>query len=162
MRNTYLFLMLFIAGMFTACVGPQGEPGMPGRDGKDGPTIKNIVVNVNKEHWQYTNNNNNNCFFATVDMPEITENVFDYGIVKVYRLYDFDSSNATQIELPYVRHKEEQNTAGDWIFYTETVDYDYGIGKMTIYYTESDFNYELDQTFIPEAMQFRCSILYNK
>lgn len=160
MRNTFLFLLL-LAAMCTACKGPQGEPGLPGRDGKDGPSIKNIIINVNKEHWQYTNVNDNNYFFATVDMPEITENVFDFGVIKMYRVYDFDNTNATQIELPYVRHKEEFVNNGR-VFYTETVDYEYGIQKLTIFYTESDFNYESDLSFIPEQMQFRCTILANQ
>lgn len=97
-------------------------------------------------------------------MPEITEEVFNYGIVKMFRTYFFNPKNqskASQIELPYVRHKEYEITPGEWTFYTETVDYDFYPGKIFIYYTASDFLYETDGNwYSPEAMSFRCVAIY--
>lgn len=92
-------------------------------------------------------------------MPEITEDVFDFGLIKMYRVFDYDKPNAMQQEMPFTRMKEFQKGT-QWFFYTEVVDYDITIGGITIYYTVSDFDYELDETFIPEAMQFRCLIMY--
>lgn len=121
--------------------------------------LRTVSINVEQTHWSYSGMDNNNYFYATVSMPEITGDVFDYGMIKMYRTFDFESLNASQIELPYIRHNEYMFGEGEWGFYTETVDYEIGIGKITIFYTASDFDYEIDETFIPEAMQFRCVIL---
>lgn len=122
--------------------------------------LNTVLVTVEENQWAYSNVDNNNYFYATVDMPEITQSVFKTGLVKVYRVYDFNTSNATQIEMPYVRHKEYYSTEDDrWDFYTETCDYEFNVGQMTICYTLSDFYYELDESFWPERMQFRCVIM---
>lgn len=122
--------------------------------------IETVLINVAKTDWSYTNTSSNNYFYASVNMPEITESVFDTGLVKMYRVYNFDKTTASQIELPFVRHSEYCDyVTGNWLFYTETVDYEFYIGKMLIYYTASDFDYELDESFVPDAMQFRCVIM---
>lgn len=138
----------------------EGAPGMDGRDGRDGVgVIDNIIINVPQKSWQYAGANDNNFFYATVPMKEITEDVFDGGLVKVYRTYNYDSADATQAELPFVLLKEESVDGGK-VFYTETVDYEFGIGSITFYYTVSDFIYEYDPGFVPEAMQFRCVVMF--
>lgn len=125
-----------------------------------GTELKTVLINVTQNTWVYSNVDNNNYFYATVNMPEITEDVFDYGIVKMYRVFNYEYPDASQIELPYIRHNEYHVGGDNWAFYTETVDYEFGIGNMTIYYTASDFDYEIDQTFVPDAMQFRCVICW--
>lgn len=163
--------MLFLS----SCRGEPGLDGLPGRDGRDGidgrdgmdgvASIKTVIVNVPQASWEYSNLDNNNYFSATVDVPEITEDVFDFGLVKMYRVYDFDKTSATQMEMPYIRLNEwcmgdvDADGYDDWAFYTETVDYEFGIGTLTIFYTASDFDYEIDESFIPETMQFRCVVM---
>lgn len=147
---------LICAFSMTSC---KGEPGAPGLDGVG--VIKTVLINVPQSKWAYSGQDNNNYFYATVDMPEITSAVFDKGLVKMYRTYNFDKTNASQLEMPYVRPVEGYNESADeWYFYTETVDYEFGIGTMTICYTVSDFDYEIDEEFVPEAMQFRCVVMY--
>lgn len=125
--------------------------------------VGTVTFTVRQSDWEYSNLDNNNFFSVRVKMPEITRDVFNYGMIKVYRAYDFnaDGSNtsAYQIELPYVRHHEVLVGKDLWADYTETVDYDFEIGYITIYYTVSDFNYELDTRFVPDQMQFRCVML---
>lgn len=126
-----------------------------------GVEFESILINVPQKSWNYTNDDSNNYFYATVDMPEITEYAFDNGLIKVYRTYNFDTNNPTQIELPYVRPMERYFPDDDfWEFYTEQIDYEYGIGTMTLFFTMSNFDYELDESLIPENMQFRCVIGY--
>ena len=157
-KITYLILFFTVLVLSASC---QGVPGMDGRDGRDGVgVIDNVLIDVPRTSWEYSNIDYNNYFFATVDMPEITKTAFRKGLIKVYRVYDFDKDNGAQIELPYVRLNEEYIGDDYWVFYTETVDYEFGVGTMTIYYTVSDFNYEIDESFVPEAMQFRCVIMY--
>lgn len=165
MRKFFNFILLFAcqAVLFSSCV--PGRDGIDGRDGRDGlGQLKTVVINVAANQWQYSDMDNNNYFFATVDMPEITKDVFKNGVVKMYRSYNIDAPGATQIELPYVRHNEYPYTdtygQQQWGFYTETIDYQFGVGNLTIFYTASDFDYELDTTWAPEAMQFRCVVMY--
>lgn len=130
----------------------------------DGPTIQSVLITVEKNQWVYSNVPNNNFFYATVSMPEITDEIFKTGFIKMYRCFDFGSDNATQIEMPYVRHNEEYWSDEDydidgWDFYTETLDYEIQVGHVTICYTLSDFYYELDEGFTPDRMQFRCVVM---
>lgn len=152
-----IILLSLTIGMATGCTDERRLGGMA--TGGAG-TLTNIVVNVPREAWQYSGMPDNNYFFATVKMPEITSTVYKKGLVKMYRSYDIDNENSTQMELPYVRLNEYIYGDNQKGFYTETVDYEFGVGNMSIYYTASDFDYEDDHSFVPEAMQFRCVILY--
>jgi len=125
---------------------------------EDSIGVKTVLIDVPMNKWSYSNLDSNNYFFCSIDMPELTADVCRNGLVKMYRVYD-DTSDM-QIELPYIRHNEYQRQGNDWGFYTETVDYEFGRGYMRIVYTANDFDYELDETFIPEAMTFRCVIMY--
>ena len=119
-----------------------------------GATMKTITVRVKATDWKYSNQGNNNYFYAGVDVPEITSAVFEKGEVKAYLVKDrYDSYNARKHALPYVMHKEEYIN-NNWIFYTETVDFTYGIGWAEFNFRASDFAYELDVNINPEAMEF--------
>jgi len=122
-------------------------------------TMDTVVLNVKTSDWAYSNDNNNNFFYATFDMPEITRDVFENGLVKMYRVYDFNSTDAVQMEMPFTRHYEENVGDDEWVFYTESLDYEFGVGQISIYYTLSDFYYEIDTTISPDEMQFRCVIM---
>ena len=133
----------------------------------DGPDMKTVKINVSQDAWQYSNALDNNYFFATVKMPEINASVFKEGLVKMYRVYDWDTANASQTELPYVRLNEYENQDGEWIFFTETIDYQFSAGEVTIFYTAGDFQYEINNfdddpgnDFNPGPMEFRCVVVY--
>lgn len=145
----------------------------------DDPCVNTKIVDiqVNTEHWKYSELDNNNYFVASISMPEITRDVYDNAVINVYREYETGTTNASQTVLPYVRHKEYSYQLVDedgklvvdennypvygWGFYTETVDYEYSQGSLSIFYTASDFDYELDLNFVPEPMHFRVVIMYN-
>lgn len=117
-------------------------------------TMKTITVRVNDTDWKYTNQGNNNYFYAGVDIPEITNMVFEKGEVKAYLVKDrYNSYYARKHALPYVMHKEEYLN-DNWIFYTETVDFTYGIGWVEFNFRASDFAYEENEKIKPEAMEF--------
>lgn len=117
-------------------------------------TMKTITVKVNATDWKYTDQGNNNYFYAGVDIPEITNRVFEKGEVKAYLVKDrYNSYYARKHALPYVMHKEE-SLNDNWIFYTETVDFTYGIGWVEFNFRASDFAYEENVNINPEAMEF--------
>jgi hypothetical protein len=110
----------------------------------DGVTQKTITVKVKAEDWLYTNWSNNNYYYVGLNVSEITERVFDNGEVKAYLVHDRNSLEfARKHALPYVMHKEEfVNQLNDWVFYTETIDFTYGIGWIELNFRASDFAYE--------------------
>ena len=79
-------------------------------------------------------------------MPEITSFVYNSGTVLGYAVI-----NDAQESLPYVRHY--QDAAG--AFWTRTVDFDYSVGGINVYVTNSDF--VVDQ---PGDMNFRIVLMW--
>lgn len=158
MKKTFRIIIMTLAALASvSCIGPKGDPG---RDGKDGliTSVNNITIRVDRKNWEYSGLSSNNYFVATVDMPEITRSVFDGGLVKMYRIFNYGTSQVSQAEMPYSNHVEEY-VGGDWVFYNEKVDYVFQVGKIYIYFQVSDFDYEIDETYVPEAMDFRCVIM---
>ena len=127
----------------------------------DSLSIKTIIGNVAHGAWGYSNTENNNYFYATISVPEITKDVLHNGVVKVYRVYNFNQSNETHTELPFLLQSEliDENT-DEKFFLTSEVTAEISAGQVTIIYTESDFNYEIDETFVPESMVFRIVVMY--
>lgn len=163
MKRIFHFCALIALMVFAAsCIGPRGPQGPMGPAGKDGNTTYTKVVSipVAQNNWVYSNADNNNYFYAKVNVPEITKYVFDWGIINMYRTWKVDGIDVKQ-QLPFVRHQEfYDESVGQWGFYTETVDYDYSVGELYIYYRASDFDYELNTTFVPDAMDFKMVIMY--
>lgn len=117
-------------------------------------SMKTITIKVRSTEWKYTDQSNNNYFYAGVDVPEITSTVFEKGEVKAYLVKDRnDSYYARKHALPYVMHKEEY-VNNNWLFYTETVDFTYGRGWVEFNFRASDFAYEESLNINPEAMEF--------
>lgn len=165
MKRLIIILLAASAALFTSCVGRPGLDGRDGRDGIDGVgSIRTVVIDVDTKDWHYSDREDNNYFYAIVDeMPEITLNVFREGLVKMYRVFDFENPKiGAQVELPYSRHKEVVwgPKPDERALFTETVDYEFSVGSVTLFYTASDFDYEYDLKFQPESMQFRCIIMY--
>ena len=131
-----------------------------------GARLKTVRVKVDANEWFYTQQGNddkfnNNYFYAAVEMPEITEEVFDYGEVKAYAVFDRNSlTYARKHLLPYVLHVEEPTNTGEWLYFTETYDFTYGIGWAEFNFRTSDFAYEDNVNINPPAMDFDIVITY--
>lgn len=155
-----LLAVVLTAGLMSSC---KGEPGRDGRDGRDGLVNYKVVdLQVNQNEWAYSNTDNNNYFYATFSVPELTWDIYNNGLVKVYREWDTNTESAVQMELPYIRMHEylADEATSTWGFYQEAVDYEFTQGKVNIFYTASDFDYEIDGTFIPETMHFRLIMMW--
>lgn len=164
MKRIFHFCALIALMVFAAsCVGPRGPQGPMGPAGQDGNTTYTKVVSipVAQNNWAYSGENSNNYFYAKINVPEITKFVFDWGLVNVYRTWNVNGTEVKQ-QLPFVRHQEYpiDQLGSQWGFFTETVDYDYSVGELYIYYRASDFDYELNTTFVPDAMDFKMVIMY--
>ena len=155
--------ILFLFGVTFALVACVSNPTYVEQEGA---TLKTFKVAVKASDWQYTQQGttdqfNNNYFYAVVNMPEITEHVFDYGEVKAYAVFDRNSlTYARKHLLPYVLHVEEPTAAGEWLYFTETYDFTYGIGWAEFNFRTSDFAYEDNVNINPPAMEFDIVITY--
>jgi len=140
-----LFLFM-LALSIASCQGPTGPEGPQGY----GTNWKVINLVAAASDWvAYTDDNGQNRFYTChFSMPEITSTVFNDGSVIGYYL---TSSSSVQQPLPYVLHL--QNTAGD--FWTRTIDFDYSVGGMNVYVTNSDFAVDP-----PLAMNFRVTLMW--
>ena len=80
----YSFLLLM--GVFTQCSGPEGPMGPQGYDGQDGLDGINythsVIYDVNPSDWS----GDADGYYAPLDIPEITNDIFNTGAVLVYRL----------------------------------------------------------------------------
>lgn len=153
-KFTYLlFVVCFAALTLSSCKQEVYCPHQP---------TQVVEVNVYQKDWQYSdlgikegNPYANNYFYYSVDVPEITEEVFKGGNVSIYTVMN----NEMQHVLPYVRHYEEYNTTDSvWVYFTETVDAYYGKGWVEFQLTSSDFYYEDHLEYQPNAMTFRVVI----
>jgi len=140
-----IFLLLAISIFITSCIGegPEGIQGPPG----PGTNWKIVTLKATNSGWKGSTdidklNLRYSCHF---DMPEITPFVYSSGSVVTY----LTKSNSQQI-LPYVQHYE--SSVDRW---TTTIDYEYSVGGLDVYVTNSDF--ALDP---PGTMDFRVVITY--
>lgn len=97
---------------------------------------KIIDIDIPYSSWsQYTDQYGNLFYGADVYVPEITKFVYTDGFVLCYCV-----NGDTQMPLPYVRHNVQGNDK-----WTTTLDYEYNIGQLHVYYTNSDFQYMDDE-----------------
>lgn len=139
-----IFLVFIITLLVVSCEGPQGPQGPQGL----GTNWKIIDLVVSTNDWvENTDKDGLNRFYSSnFSMPEITSTVFNEGTVITY----FLNGNVQQT-LPYVRHFE--NTSSNrW---TQTIDFDYSIGNINVYVTNSDFVADP-----PNTMNFRVVLMW--
>lgn len=159
-KKKVLFIA-FTALVFCACRGPVGPVGPQGPQGPAGEGVnwKIVDVIVEANMWKYSGYTDNNYFYATCNMPELTSYVFTDGNVQGY-IYLLDNNETIQHSLPYVLHKEVFDNAGNQYLYTTTVDFVYGVGWVQFEMRDTDFAYETDASINPEQMKFRIVITY--
>ena len=148
------FVLLALAMALSSCNSYYDD------DNTDNLTIKTIIGNVGVNSWDYSNENNNNYFIATISTPEITKDVLRKGIVKIYRVFNYGWEKETHTELPYLFQQEVINDDGQAYFLTTEIMAEITAGQVAIIYTESDFYYERDDNFVPEDMVFRIVVMY--
>lgn len=144
--------------MLTGCTFGGGRDG---RDGADGRDAEFKVTEFTVSKWNYTNIANNNYFFARYDVPALTSYVANKGNCSCYLIQkDPATGNGTaQTPLPMVIHCEQQIN-GNWVQFTETYSFVYGIGWVEVQMRASDFDYEINQSLAPPVTSFRFVMTY--
>ena len=94
---------------------------------------KIVNVEINGSDWERFDSAEEGYYYALVNLPELTENIFDEGAALAYYKFDINSKTA----LPYVK-----TTVGtDGFAFTETYSCDFVLGnpsQATFYLEASD------------------------
>lgn len=104
-----------------------------------------VTISVKQRNWSYQQNGQ--YYTCSINMPELTSYIYNNGLVQVY--YEMEGS---QQLLPYVRHNRDQ--LGQ--LWTTTLDYEYQVGRLNLFYTNSDFIY----TDHPGDMKVRVVLIW--
>lgn len=92
-----------------------------------------VNVNVKNTDWQWTENQSEGFYSAKLNLPELTENIFDEGAVIGYYKFNINSKTA----LPYAK----TFIGDDGLPFTETYSCDFTLGSpstVTFYLEASD------------------------
>lgn len=131
MSKKFLIPILVLFLSLTSCTETIVE-----RSSADG-SWKIIDIDIPYGSWTcYSDEYGKPYFEADVPIPEITDFVYTDGIVLCYLV-----SGSTQVALPTIRHHENAN-GEKW---TTTLDYEYNVGWLHVFYTNSDFYYSQDE-----------------
>lgn len=110
--------------------------------------VINLKVNSNEWVENLDVDSLNRYYSCHFSMPEITPAVFNTGTVTTYIVLN---NGAFQKVLPYVTHLQDKNGA----FWTQTVDFDYNVGGLNVYFTASDF-----APIPPSTMNFHVVLMW--
>ena len=135
MKKIYLFIAL--AFFLTSCDNSSAPENMK---------VINLATNSNEWVENVDGSGLNRYYSCHFSMPEITSFIYSSGSVQGYFV-----DNGVQNSLPYVRHFE--NATGN--LWTRTIDFDYSVGGLNVYVTNSDFVVDP-----PAAMNFRIVLIW--
>lgn len=120
-----------------------------------------IALVVNQEDWKFDNQARQ--YYARFDVPEIPAEVFKDGQWSIHRVYNMNTMDAFQVQLPMSCFMTDTVTNKSVVNYTEHIDYRVGIGFVEISLRNSDHLYVTDpsgQIKRPEDMDFRLQLIY--
>jgi hypothetical protein len=132
---------VFLVLMFVQCTGPRGYDG---QDGIDGDVFAySAIYDVYPEDWT----GDVDGYYASLPMPEITNDIYENGAVLVYRLVEVDPKSFNMLPYTYVDNA-----------LTRYMDFDAFIGRIDLYYKEVFDG--INDTFAPEdVMSFKVVII---
>ena len=137
-RAIRILPFLFLALISTQCKGPRGDNGIDGIN-----YTHSVIYDVATNDWA----GDVNGYSATLNVPEITNDIYYNGAVLVYRLIEIDPKSFNMLPYTYV-----ENTS------TTYMDFDVYVGSIDLMLKEVD-NGE-NNTGAPQgAMAFKVVII---
>lgn len=142
-----IFAILVAAFTFTACEYQNVYP-------TEYKTVyqnnsKTLDIEVPTTDWKWSDNG---YFFVTYDIPDLTQEIYDQGVISCYREYFFGTKDAYQINLPL-----EYSVSANGMFFRQKVDFSFGVGFIEIAVTNSDSRFN---SINPEDMHFRLNMMW--
>jgi hypothetical protein len=111
--------------VFVQCTGPEGPMGPQGYDGQDGLDgiiyTSSVIYDVDPSEWT----GNVDGYNATLDVPEITDEIYYTGAVLVYKLIEIDPKSFNLLPYTYVDNA-----------LTIYMDFDAYVGYINLIYKE--------------------------
>lgn len=146
-RLSIIFTVLCaFAALMLSCSGEDGQDGRPGRDGRDAEIIVR-VFEVQSRHWiADATAEQPGFFYYTHDIAEITNDIYENGVVLAYR-----DEGGIQYPLMWSEYFLESGSDA----YEVLVSYYYEVGRITFRAMYSDFYTDGN----PDTMLFRVVII---
>jgi hypothetical protein len=140
----------FIILLMARCSGPMGPQGIPGvdgqngQDGQDGISLAySAIYDINASEWTGSVDG----YRVSLDVPEITDDIYYNGAVLVYRLIEIDPKSFNLLPYTYVDNS-----------LTVYMDYDTYVGNIDLSYKEV-FEGANDTPAITDLMSFKVVII---
>lgn len=145
-KNVLGLLMMML--VFVGCEGPMGPMGPPGEPGEGAPDWAIYDVTIRPDQWfeEADENGLNNYLICEVDVPRLSEFVYNNGIAIPYLIGADGTQTALNCSVP------RENVEGQ--AWTEYYSYDILTGSMAFYVRYSDY-----YMVLPPTMKFRIVLL---
>ncbi|MCD7916087.1 MAG: hypothetical protein LUG96_13040 [Tannerellaceae bacterium] len=147
-------ILLFVAIFsFIACEGPMGPEGPAGESGLSYWFVDDFTVSRNQ--WSLvTDADGLNAHYACdVRIDELTWEIYDDALIKLYVFLDPADTDAGMIELPDIYPFQDIDTGSTYDIYCGAILYEGGV-KFTVKY--SDFA----DNVLPPTMKFHVVFVY--
>jgi hypothetical protein len=115
-RICSFFLLMVV---FLQCTGPEGPVGPQGQDGIN--YTHSVIYDVDPSEWS----GNADGYSVTLDVPEITDDIYYNGAVLVYRLWEIEPKSFNLLPYTYVDDA-----------LTVYMDFDAYVGSIDLIYKE--------------------------
>ena len=142
-KRTYFAVMVCVLVGFSSCNYYPKETVYESN-------FKTLDLRVDANQWLVSQDGD--YYYCTFNVPELTSQIYNYGVVTCYREYNKGTTNAYQLPLPQTIHNVD---AGDGTLYTSTIDFSFAVGLVEIVLTNNDFKY-----VAPERMDFRLNMVW--
>ncbi len=95
----FVFVLLTLFAVLTACEGPMGPPGRDGDDAVGRWAVE--FYPVKQSQWRSLGNGEYECVFDLPSVPDF-DFVYNDGAILAYYMQDFDTQDEKQIGLPHI------------------------------------------------------------
>jgi len=113
---------LILSLLFVQCIGTEGPMGPSGEDGLDGKYYtRSIIFDVTPAQWS----GDADGYYAYLDVPEITNDIYYDGAVLVYRLFETEPKSFISVPYTYVDNS-----------LIVSMDFDAYVGSIDLIYKE--------------------------
>jgi len=121
-KSTRIFMILLLMLVSARCMGPAGPRGSNGTNGIDGINYTHSAIyDIAASDWV----GDLNGYDVVINVPEITEDIYNNGAVLVYRLVEIEPKSFNLLPYSYVDNST--------IIY---MDFDAYVGSIDLIYKE--------------------------
>jgi hypothetical protein len=151
-------ILLIIAAGFTACEGPMGPEGPRGEDAY--LNWKTVNFTIYENHWDLIGSSNQpgSYYSVLLDLPELTNAIYDNGVIVCYYEYRDELGDLVLSPLPYTLYEMYNDDRGREVQASTHYSYTLSPGSIEFRLAYSDF-YTGDYP-PPAKCFFRVSIVY--